>query len=161
MKRNTKIKTGTVLVLLIVIDQIVKNIIKAEIVNKSIQIIPNILKFSYVQNTGIAYGLGSESVILVIFTNIFILTALAIIWYKKRKELYTAIQYAFAIIMAGGISNLIDRIFRGYVIDFIDFNQVIEYPIFNIADIFIVVGLFIIIAITLGNIVKLQENNIS
>jgi len=47
MKRNTKIKTGTVLVLLIVIDQIVKNIIKAEIVNKSIQIIPNILKSTF------------------------------------------------------------------------------------------------------------------
>ena len=161
MKRQTKIKISLTLVLLIIIDQVIKTIVKANLMNKSIQIIPQILKFSYVQNTGVAYGLGSESVMLVILANIFILSALGFVWYKKRKELYTVIQYAFAIIMAGGGSNLIDRIFRGYVIDFIDFNEVINYPVFNIADICIVIGFFIIIVVTVGNIVKMQENSMS
>lgn len=51
---------------------------------------------------------------------------------------------AMSLIIAGGIGNLIDRIFRGYVIDFIDINPVFKYPVFNIADICVVVGCIII-----------------
>lgn len=158
MNRKTKMHIAMLLIGLIILDQAVKIFINANLANKSIQIIPGVLKFTYVRNTGIAYGLGSESIILVILINLFILIALGIVWYKMRKELLTSVQLIFSIIMAGGISNLIDRVFRGYVIDYIDLNQIIDYPVFNIADIAIVLGFVAILAITMINIVKQQEN---
>ena len=48
-------------------------------------------------------------------------------------------------ILGGGISNLIDRLFRGFVIDYLDINYLFKYPIFNLADICIVIGVFLII----------------
>lgn len=157
MSKKNKIKIATMMLLLILIDQISKSIVQTNLMNQSILIIPKFLKFTYVKNTGIAFGLGAESVILIIFFNIFILGVLGTIWCKKRKELLVSAQLSIAIIMAGGIGNLIDRIFRGYVIDFIDISQIIDYPVFNIADICVVVGFLIIIGTTMINIVKEQE----
>ena len=48
----------------------------------------------------------------------------------------------FILVIAGGLSNLIDRITRGFVVDFIDVNELLNFAIFNVADIFIVVGIF-------------------
>lgn len=62
---------------------------------------------------------------------------------KFKKINYTTLL-ALYLIVAGGVSNLIDRIFRGYVIDFIDVN-LLSFPNFNIADIFITIGFFVLI----------------
>lgn len=59
---------------------------------------------------------------------------------KKYKEISNTEKILLIMISSGGISNLIDRIYRGYVVDYIDINQVFSYPIFNIADISIVLG---------------------
>lgn len=57
-----------------------------------------------------------------------------------KKELLTKLMgIAFIMIIAGGIGNVLDRIFRGYVIDYIDVNKLIAYPVFNFADILVVV----------------------
>ena len=60
------------------------------------------------------------------------------------KKINNIILIGIGSIIAGGIGNLIDRIFRMYVIDFIDFSKIIDFPIFNIADICVVIGVFII-----------------
>ena len=52
--------------------------------------------------------------------------------------------FGIALVISGGIGNFIDRIFRGYVIDFIDFGGLINFPIFNFADICVVVGVIIV-----------------
>ena len=59
-------------------------------------------------------------------------------------------------ILGGGISNLIDRLFRGYVIDYIDINNIFKYPIFNLADIFIVIGVITIVAYIIINTIREQ-----
>ena len=48
-------------------------------------------------------------------------------------------------VISGGVSNLIDRLVRGNVVDYIDINAIISYPVFNIADVFIVLGVMLII----------------
>lgn len=62
-------------------------------------------------------------------------------------------------ILGGGISNLLDRVFRGYVVDYIDINYLIKYPIFNLADILIVIGVLLIIGNLLFNKTRKQENS--
>ena len=54
---------------------------------------------------------------------------------------------ALSFIIGGGLANLVDRLFRGYVIDYIDINNLFTYPIFNIADICIVIGVIMIICL--------------
>lgn len=77
--------------------------------------------------------------------NIIILAILLIYIIRNSSKLNKIISIALSLVLAGGISNLIDRLFRGYVIDYIDINNLFKFPIFNIADIFVVLGIAIII----------------
>ncbi len=58
------------------------------------------------------------------------------------------------LILAGGIGNLIDRIFRGFVVDYIDISPLIKYPVFNIADVCIVIGCIAIAINLVVNIIR-------
>ncbi len=58
------------------------------------------------------------------------------------------------LIIAGGLGNLIDRIFRGYVIDYIDINPLFKYPVFNIADVCVTIGCAIIVIQLIINVIK-------
>ena len=109
-------------------------------INKNIEIIPNFFNITYTQNTGAAFGIGSINIILII--SILVVIGLIIVLIKEKKHITNYIP--FVLILSGSIGNLIDRIFRGYVIDFLDFN-IFNFPNFNIADICIVVGIFILL----------------
>lgn len=78
---------------------------------------------------------------------------------KNFKVCNDIIKIACSMAIGGGLSNLIDRICRGYVVDYIDINKIIEYPIFNIADIAIVIGIIIMIIFILKETIKKQENS--
>lgn len=77
---------------------------------------------------------------------------------KNYKKISTLEKIFLIMIISGGTSNLIDRIFRGYVIDYIDINQIFKYPIFNIADISIVLGVTLLILYIITKTIKKQEN---
>ncbi len=130
--KKVKIKYFIVGFTIIIIDQLSKFLI----IDKTIIVIPNLLKFTYTQNKGAAFGIGKGYIVLL--ASIIIILGLIIIMVKKRKKITNYIPYV--LIISGSIGNLIDRIFRGYVVDFIDVN-VFNFPIFNIADISIVIGL--------------------
>lgn len=94
------------------------------------------------QNTGIAFGLNVGNVWAIVISNIILI---GIIAYAAKKELQiknTLTQFFLAMVLGGGIGNLIDRIFRGSVTDFI---SIWIYPSFNIADVCISVGILGII----------------
>lgn len=133
-----------IIIFLIIIDQIAKIAIIKNIYNSSLTVINGILNFTYAENTGGAFSIGNNSTIMFIIVSIIVIILLAKFIISKREEMPLNIQIALCLILSGGIGNLIDRIIRGFVIDFIDFNQLIKYPIFNIADIYIVVGCVII-----------------
>lgn len=104
-------------------------------------LIPNVISLYYSENTGAAWSLLTGKVYFLAIMSVVFLVVLIIFSYKfKEKTIYYSITYAF--IVAGAFGNLCDRIFFGYVRDFIqaDFITFVSFPIFNLADSFLVVG---------------------
>ena len=86
--------------------------------------------------------MGYGHVPVFIITNVLIICGFIFYFEKNRSECKGIISKIFFIMaIAGGVSNVFDRIYRGYVVDFIDISDLINFAIFNIADIFIVVGI--------------------
>lgn len=142
MNKWKRLKIYFAIILLVIIEQLTKVIVINNIKDKPITIIKGILKFTYCENKGAAFSLGNGHVPLVIALNI-VLLALFVLFYKKNADKSNKLnKMFFTMIMAGGVSNLLDRLIRGYVVDFININDLFQFAIFNIADIFIILGLF-------------------
>lgn len=106
------------------------------------------LNLTYQENTGAAFSImQNKQLFLIILTSIVILVMLFLVISKRVKR--TPYLWSFALIIAGGIGNLIDRIFLGYVVDFVDV-RIINFAVFNFADVCAVCGaimLFVFFAI--------------
>ena len=142
------------IICLITIDQLVKLTVTNSIYNSSITVIKGVLNLTYIENTGGAFGIGNNSTIMFVIANTIVITLITKFIISKKNDLSTCILIDLGLILAGGIGNLIDRIFRGFVIDYIDFNPLIKYPVFNLADICVVVGCMIIGINLVVNIIK-------
>ena len=105
-------------------------------------IVNGFLNLTYVENTGGAYGIGSGSTLIFIIANIVIIGVIIKFILLKKDKLNVQTLIAISAVIAGGIGNLIDRIFKGYVIDYIDINPLIKYPVFNIADMCVVIRVY-------------------
>lgn len=142
-KQNKKLLIVIIILIVIITDQLIKEYISNNIHSEIL--IKNVLNLSFVKNTGGAYGIGNNNVMILIILNIIIIGVLIAYVFIKEEQLKTNIIIFISIIIAGGMSNLIDRIFRGFVIDYIDINPLFKYPVFNFADICIVCGAILII----------------
>lgn len=142
-------------IIAILLDQLIKIIIKSKIFNSSIILIPHVLNLTYVQNTGAAFGIGNNSTSMFVAVNVVIIGLITYFIFSKKEELSKLILIALHLVLAGGIGNLIDRIVRGFVIDYIDISPLIKYPVFNLADIFVVVGcLIVVISLVKDTVIK-------
>lgn len=151
-KKNLLILLGCIIIFL---DQLTKVLL----IEKNFTIIPNILNFTYTENTGVAFGIGSTNIFMIIILNIIILGIIIKFVKEQQEQIDFKILIPLILILAGGFSNLADRIFRGYVIDFIDVN-LFDFPNFNIADITITLGIvFIIIYIIKSMVTKENKNS--
>ena len=135
--------------ILFILDFIVKLIIKNTfILTKSIIIIPNFFNLTYVINDGAAFSILRDKQILLI-----IITVIALFFiykYVNKEELGKYDSFAFSMITGGILGNLLDRIAYNYVIDFIDFKIFgYDFPVFNLADTFIVIGVILLIIKTI------------
>ena len=129
-------------ILIILSDQLTKYIIN---LNHTSLINNDLIFFSidYVKNYGAAFNILSGSrIFLSTVSTIITLYLIYFILYKKNISNLNLLSYS--LILAGTVGNGIDRIIKGYVIDFINLNF-IDFPVFNIADISINVGLILII----------------
>ena len=110
----------------------------------SVIVIRNIFNITYVRNTGAAWSLFAGRTWLLIIVSLIIISFIILYIYKNRpKNKFEMIGYS--LVLGGAIGNFIDRIVYGYVIDFLDFNIFgYDYPIFNIADTFIVIGVIML-----------------
>lgn len=140
---------GTALIVL-VLDQISKwIIIRIFVAHESFALIPNMLYITFVTNERGAFGLISLSRVTFICASIIILTVL--IWYYHNlstiKKINNSWSFSLGTIAGGAIGNLLDRVRFGYVIDFIDIhiNSIFKWPVFNLADTGITIGLAILI----------------
>jgi signal peptidase II len=103
---------------------------------QSVNIISGLMNLTYYNNTGAAFGMLGNSRIMLIFVAFILLFYLISELKKNINNKATLLFLTF--IISGLVGNLIDRIFRGYVVDFIDLS--IFNPIFNVSDIFISIG---------------------
>lgn len=139
---------SSLILLLILFDQMIKFLVLKTIVNDPVIIINNFLKFIYVKNTGAAFGiLGGNTNLLVILTVILLYYLIN----EIRRNIDSKLSIlSLSLIISGAIGNLIDRLVRGYVIDYISFTLFKrEMAVFNAADIFITFGVILLIYIIL------------
>lgn len=130
-------------ILLVVVDQLTKlyalNVVKPQ---GTITVINNFYYFTYVENRGAAFGImqNKQWFFVVVTLLIFVGFGYVLKKYKIEGKLFFA---AVVLIFGGGVGNLIDRIFRGYVVDFLQFS--FFSPVCNLADYFITVGAVMLI----------------
>lgn len=134
-------------VLIVVLDQLTKFIVHSTMnLYDSIQVAPYLLNFTYIRNEGIAFGIyfeGAETIFIVLP----ILITIYLFYLLKSEEFQDKFsQIALFLIIAGAVGNIIDRIFRGYVVDFIDFHlNGMHWYVFNIADSSVTIGLIFLL----------------
>lgn len=132
------------------LDQIIKAIVSSKIIlTENIEIIPNFFSITHVHNYGAAWSILSNKGFLLILVAVI---ALIVIYFFliKNKTLKKIDIVLISMLIAGIIGNMIDRIRFGYVIDYLDFYIFgYDYPVFNLADILIVISIIILMIKTL------------
>ncbi|MBF0715323.1 signal peptidase II [Gemelliphila palaticanis] len=134
-------------ILLIAFDQITKYLILSNFkLGESLLIIDNFFSITSHRNRGAAWGILEDSrLFFIVITSIFLIGML-IYLLKNKANLSFLDKITFALIMGGAIGNFIDRIKTGEVVDFLDFKIFnYNFPIFNIADICICIGVFLLV----------------
>ena len=128
------------------VDQVTKWVAVCFLKNRpSIPIIDNIFSFTYVQNPGAAFGLLRGQTTLFIVMAIFTV-GIIMVYFKLTGPDERLVQVALVFILAGALGNLVDRVFLGYVVDFLDLHYyAYKWPVFNIADTTIDIGVGLII----------------
>lgn len=125
-----------IIVLLIAIDQASKIFVINNFSDNNV-LIENVVSIQKIENKGIAFGFNKEN-IQNIFLSIFVLIVMIKFIIKHDKHTNMLVIICLSMIIAGGIGNLIDRVFRGAVFDFIKLGM--NFPVFNFADMFIFIG---------------------
>lgn len=128
-----------IIIISILIDQLTKYF--ACNIETPISLIPNLLSFEYVENRGAVFGIMQGSNYILAIISLVICIAIGGYILKAKKE-SKKIHFAWYMILAGGLGNLIDRVVRGYVVDFIATPFIAT---FNIADSFVVIGVLLLL----------------
>lgn len=133
-------------IILLCIDQISKLLV-VNLLTKtnSITIIKNFFYLTYINNDGAAFSILVGKRIFLIL--IAVLVIVMLIRYIKKNNIQNKLELvSISLIIGGSLGNLMDRLVRGYVIDFLDFKLFnYNFPIFNLADTFIVIGVFLLL----------------
>ncbi len=152
-------KIISISIIFLLLDIISKQIIVHLLgINESITIIKNFFSLTLAKNTGIAFSLLEGKIPFIIITTFFIICLLIESVKNNTNDKLEMICYA--LIIGGALGNLLDRIIYGYVIDFLAF-KIFKYsfPIFNLADSFIVIGILIIVIKNMKEVKNNHEEN--
>ncbi len=133
-----KVLCPAIVATVIVLDQLSKYMVRSSMrPGERIPVIGDWMSIRYVQNTGAAFNLFSGNRLVTVFlTSVLIVFCLVFI-IKEFREGHTLIPALFSFVLAGGISNMIDRLSRGFVTDMISCGS---FAVFNIADMAITCG---------------------
>ena len=144
-------------VLFVLIDQISKWLIVANMdLGDSVTVVPGLLDFTYSHNDGMAFGLGSDA-FRWIFIVVTVVVCAVLVYLMSRAEFNNKLYFAsVACIVGGGIGNMIDRLFNGYVVDFLSLS--FFPPICNIADYCITAGTIMLVIYILFYFDKKPKN---
>lgn len=130
-----------VVAVILAADQLSKYLIRANFaLGESMPIIDNFFHLTYIENPGAAFGfLANKTVFFVILT--VIIVAILIYLAVKMKNKHSLSYYALALVVGGALGNFYDRLSKGTVTDMFDFRI---WPVFNVADMALVIGLLYI-----------------
>lgn len=129
---------------LVALDQLTKIQIENNFfVGDTIEIISNFFHITYVQNRGIAFGVFQGKINAISIATTIAIIGIIIYFFKNFKKIEVIERIAYMVIISGAIGNMIDRIFRGYVVDMLDFRGIWQY-VFNLADVYINIGVALI-----------------
>lgn len=126
-----------IIILVLALDQGLKFVVQRTMeLNQSIPVINNFFHLTYVLNPGAAFGILANRTVFFILATLIVIGFIAY-YYRQVPEEKLWLRLALLLLLGGALGNLIDRVRTGYVVDFLDFRI---WPVFNIADISISIG---------------------
>ena len=133
------LKGCIVILVLTLLDQGSKHLVLTGLKDSpDIILIPGVLQLRYLENRGMAFGLFEGKIpVFVILCLLFFCVFVYVYARIPRTSYYLPLTVTSLIMVSGALGNFIDRVFRGYVVDFIYFS-LIDFPVFNMADIYVV-----------------------
>ena len=133
-------------IVFVALDQLTKYLAILELKGKNpFVLINHVLEFQYLENRGAAFGmLPDQKIFFVIIASIILFVILFVLIKAPDTKHYHLFRFLLVLIASGAIGNMIDRLVRNYVVDFIYFS-LIDFPIFNVADIYVTVATTILI----------------
>ncbi len=143
------------IVILLLTDQVTKSLISRNIfLNSSVEVIPGFFQLVHIRNKGAIFGFfnqsGNQFVYLILTLASFIALGLVIYYFFRAPADEKFLRVSLSLILAGALGNFIDRLFRGYVIDFLDFSlKAWHWPSFNVADSCITIGALMLVSVFL------------
>lgn len=144
--------TFIIIITIVLFDQITKYLaVKNIVLNGNYKFFNGLLELKYVKNYGAAFGILQGKKWIFIVITIVVICVFMIYLVKYNSETNLLKKTALSFLIGGAIGNFIDRIRLGYVVDFIQIDLIksINFPVFNIADIFIVIGTILLMIITI------------
>ena len=145
----------------VVADQVTKLFV-VELLDRtaSLDIIPGILRFTYTENTGMAFGMLGEKNQRWVFMVVSVIALVGLLIYMWKAKLQSRwANMALSLIIGGGIGNMIDRVFNGSkifdgaVVDFIE-AAFIDFPVFNVADSAVCIGAALLIIYLISDMIR-------
>ena len=148
MHRKKHIWCAVMILLITAFDQFTKFLAVTYLKgSEPFEFIRGVVRFTYSENTGMAFSMFSGA--RWVFVALTVVVCVGILWYlfsNRCRSLW--LYWSLGVVCAGGLGNLIDRIVNNYVVDFFYFS-LINFPIFNVADIYVTVAAFMFIILGL------------
>ncbi|MCI6245542.1 MAG: signal peptidase II [Eubacterium sp.] len=159
MHKKKHLWCAVMMLLIIAFDQVTKILATEYLKGKEpVSFIKGVVRFNYAENTGMAFSLFSGA--RWVFVALTLVACAAALWYifsNRCKPLW--LYWSIAVVASGGIGNLIDRAFYGYVVDFIE-PVFIDFAIFNIADCAVTLGAVSLIAYLVFDAFKKEDKRL-
>lgn len=136
-----KVRLLIISILLIAFDQLTKYLATIKLKGQEpFDVIKGVFQFYYHENNGSAFGMfGGKTIFLLIFTSLILIGILYLYFKLPMEKRFLPLRLIAMFLIAGAIGNMIDRFTYHYVVDFLYF-QLIDFPIFNVADCYITVS---------------------
>lgn len=144
-RKKINITCFIILVFSILLDQLTKYLAKTHLIDNSVDIIDNVFSLTYLENRGVGFGFLQNKMLFILIINIIVLILISVYFIRLPKtKRFFILHVLITLIVSGAIGNIIDRVSLGYVIDFFYF-ELIDFPIFNVADIYVTVSVFLLL----------------
>ena len=128
------------IILSVIVDQAVKAFVTAHLeLHASMPLIPHVVELLYVRNTGGGFSILTDHTWLLTVFTVVLLTGVALLLWKDIFP-HPLARWTLTLVLGGGLGNLIDRVRLGYVVDMFHLEFFPSYPVFNVADMLVVVG---------------------